>query len=100
MLDLEKARKELSEKTLSEIQKATAWTWASRAVVSFENVLLADKEKKVSVFMAGQEYLHEAIEHASLVDDSSDFVDQIRMAVMESVAEAVADVDMSLDIDL
>jgi len=101
MLDVKAAKKELAEKTLDQIQRETAWKWASRAVASFENVLEAKNEKKVSAFMAGQEYLHEAIEHASLVDDGDgDLVDDIKMAIMESVAEAVADIDISLDIDL
>lgn len=101
MLDVEKAKKELAEKTLSQIQRDTAWTWASRAVASFENVLDAENEKKVSLFICGQEYYHEAIEHASLVDEAEpDFVLEIKLAIMESLAEAIGNLDVCLDIDI
>lgn len=101
MLDVAAAKKELSEKTLDQIQRETAWKWASRAAASFENVLEADREKKVSLYMAGAEYLHEAIEHASLVyDGDGALVDDIRLAVAEAAVAAVVDIDESLDIDL
>lgn len=101
MLDIEKAKKELAEKTLDQIQRETAWTWASRAAASFENVIAADPEKKVSIYMAASEYLHEAIEHAALVfDGDGSLVDEIRLAVAESAVGAVVDIDQTLDIDL
>ena len=101
MLDVESAKKELAEKTLDQIQRETAWKWASRAAASFENVIVADPEKKVSIYMAGAEYLHEAIEHASLVfDGDGALVDEIRLAIAEAAVGAVVDIEQTLGIDL
>ncbi len=33
---LDEARSELSQKTLKEIERDTAWKWAARAVVAYE----------------------------------------------------------------
>lgn len=101
MLDLDKAQKELAEKTLDQIQRETAWTWASRAAVSFENVLSASLEHKVAVFACGQEYLHEAIEHAALVEDGDgDLVDEVKGAVQSFLLDAIMDIEDNLGIEL
>jgi hypothetical protein len=92
MLDLEKARKELSEKNLNDIQKETAVTWASRAAVSFENCLQSDGIKKVTCFAVGEEYLHEALEHAALVE-GEDVLSQIKQEVLPYQEKAAQDVD-------
>lgn len=101
MLKIAEAKKELSEKTLDQIQRETAWKWASRAVASFENTVDAANEKKLTTFLAGQEYLHEAIEHASLVDDGDgDLVDDVKKAIKKSLNDAIEDVENSLGIEL
>jgi hypothetical protein len=99
-LDLKKARKELAEKNLEDIQEDTAWTWASRSVVSFENVLKASKKMKLAFFIAGQEYYHEAVEHASLVDDKVLLVQEVKEAIEGSAQLAVKDIHETLGIDL
>ena len=99
MLDLEKAKKELREKSYDEIQVSTAWTWGSRAAASFKNVKSMDREAKVSAFILGQEYLHEAIEHASLAKNEG-LVELVKMEVSEYESEAIEDIEKSLKIDL
>lgn len=92
MLDLEKARQELSEKNLDQIQKETAITWASRAGVSFQNCLAAeDLLKAVTCFSIGQEYFHEALEHAALVEgeDVLSALKQELMPYQEKAAEYI-----------
>jgi hypothetical protein len=99
MLKVEDAKKELKEKSYDEIQVETAWKWASRAAASFENVISAPIGKKLSFFMAGQEYLHEAVEHASLAEDDG-LVSAIKTDTFEYIAEAIEDIEMALDVDL
>lgn len=70
MLDLEKARKELKEKSYLEIQESTTWTWAARACVAYEKAEKETKlEEKLGWAFVGTEYDHEAIEHAALCED-------------------------------
>lgn len=71
MLNLEKARKELEEKNYFEIQKDTAWAWASRSCVSYDFVLEASKDQIVAAYVVAVEFEHEAIEHSALVEKSS-----------------------------
>ena len=99
MLNIEEAKKELRKKTYDEIQVETAWKWASRAAASFENVLKMDREDKVSAFVVAQEYLHEAVEHASLAEDPSLVLD-VKNEVDAYVYRAIDDITESLGINL
>ncbi len=40
---LDEARSELSQKTLKEIERDTAWKWAARAVVAYERWVTGDR---------------------------------------------------------
>lgn len=81
-LDLNKARKELADKTLVEVHRETAWTWGSRAVVAFDAVpLTEDLKKRIKAWMLAQEYEHEALEHAALVDDGGLLVGEVIRAI-------------------
>jgi hypothetical protein len=64
MLDLAKASKELDEKNLMQIQSATAYTWGSRAAVAYNRFLSTGL---ISWLRDADEYYHEALEHAALV---------------------------------
>jgi hypothetical protein len=57
---VEKAKSELKDKTLKEVQIATAITWCGRAIFA------ADKKSEDAI-----EYAHEAIEHAALSGDDA-----------------------------
>jgi hypothetical protein len=99
MLNIEEAKKELKEKTYDEIQVATAWKWASRAAASFDKVSKIDREDKVATFILGQEYLHEAVEHASLAEDPG-LVFDIKREVDVYMQEALANIENRLGIKL
>lgn len=68
MVDLEAARKELNEKSLEQIQKETAYKWASRALAARE---LFDQDQQF--ILDYNEYVHEALEHAALVEEDGFF---------------------------
>ena len=66
-LDLNKGNKDVSEKSLSDIQRDTAWTWASRAAACYEKLAkTGDWKWKTDA----EEYRHEAVEHAALIGDT------------------------------
>lgn len=69
MIDLEEARKEITSKTLDQIQRETAYKWASRALAAKE---MFDQQQFMLDY---NEYLHEALEHAALVEDESFFLE-------------------------
>jgi hypothetical protein len=66
-LNLDKGNKDISEKSLSDIQRDTAWTWASRAAACYEKLAkTGDWKWKTDA----EEYRHEAVEHAALIGDT------------------------------
>lgn len=66
-LNLDKGEKDITEKSLADIQKETAWTWASRAAACYEKLAkTGDWKWKTDA----EEYRHEAVEHAALIGDS------------------------------
>ena len=66
-LNLDKGEKDISEKSLADIQRETAWTWASRAAACYEKLAkTGDWKWKTDA----EEYRHEAVEHAALIGDS------------------------------
>lgn len=69
MLDVKAAIKELEVKSIEDIQRETAWKWASRACASFQKAS-EQKSLKAAVkwLMEAEEYKHEAVEHAALVE--------------------------------
>lgn len=81
MLDLEKAKLELEQKSYAQIQEETAWTWASRACVSYQNCSNVSFPEKLACWSMGEEYYHEAVEHAALTVDNFGLLKQVRDAV-------------------
>lgn len=67
---LDKARDELAEKSLHDIQIETALTWCGRACMAAQMGLAAD----------AKEYAHEAIEHAAL-SGIDDLLNAVRQAL-------------------
>jgi len=91
MFDVKKASEELAEKSYREIQKETAYKWASRAAASYEAVISTRREDKLAVWSVAEEYYHEAIEHAALVEDKeAGMVAEIQGLVEAYVEKAVA----------
>lgn len=68
MLKVEDAREELSKKTYHQVQRETAWKWASRACASYEWVSDGENAQPLMSWTVAEEYFHEAIEHAALTE--------------------------------
>jgi len=80
MLDLDKARKELAEKSYLDIESQTAITWASRAAIMFQAVVTAtERDDAMQKFMRADTYFSEAKEHAAQV--GSIFLEKIEIEV-------------------
>lgn len=91
MLKVEEAIKELSEKSLNDIQIETAWKWASRAAASYQNSLEAKGKDRLLYWSIGEEYYHEALEHAALVDGTA-LISEVKEALssyQDDAAEAI-----------
>lgn len=68
------AYKEILEKNYDEIQADTALKWASRAFVTYSMIKEAEElgegdDKSLNYLLLGEEYRHEAIEHAGSIED-------------------------------
>jgi len=74
------ALKELSEKTLQQIQIETAYKWAYRAWAAHR--LAQDAQSSPSWAADAVEYEHEAIEHAALADDQEVLAD-VRLIIAD-----------------
>jgi len=70
MLDLAKAREELLSKSLLDIERATAITWASRAAACLDLAHEAETRQDRSLRLREAEnYRQEALEHAAMTED-------------------------------
>lgn len=71
-LTVDEARKEVQDKTTEDINKETAYKWASRAIACYE---FADQspenDEKNEWALRAEDFRHEALEHAALVGDAS-----------------------------
>jgi len=78
ILDVAKGLAELRAKSLAEIERATAMTWASRAAASYE---LASQSggiaERFRQFYEGETYRQEALEHAAMAEDQGKLLIQI-----------------------
>lgn len=95
MLKIEAAKEELSQKSFNDIQKETAWKWASRAAASFEISLTEKGTAKFASFVIGEEYFHEAVEHAALVQ-GEDLTSEIKNQVFPYQEDAADDIEKLL----
>ena len=70
-LDIEKAMEEVRSKSGEEVDRETAHTWASRAIASYRLCIKTSNNirKKVERFSEGDDYRHEALEHAGTSGD-------------------------------
>ena len=74
---VDNAYKEILEKNYDEIQADTAMKWASRALVLYtlikesEEDLDETKRHNLNRLLLGEEYRHEAIEHAGSIEDET-----------------------------
>ena len=78
ILDIEKGLSELKTKSLVEIERATAITWGSRAVASFQLAMQASGlTQRFRHFNEGETYRQEALEHASMAEDAGKLLLQV-----------------------
>jgi hypothetical protein len=90
MLDLDKAREELKNKSYGQLQTDTAWAWGSRACVSYENSIAVTGQEKLVFWSVAEELFHEALEHAALGIDGDMIVKAVRDAVYPYQEKAAA----------
>ncbi len=72
---------ELQHKSLDQVQTETAATWGHRALAAFR---LYRQSGELQFFLDGNEYMHEALEHAALAIDPS-VLDELRPALHAAV---------------
>lgn len=97
LLDPKEAIKELKQKTQKEIQEQTAITWGNRSAAAFINSKsTGDEQMKLTWFLAGEEYLHESIEHAALMHDDGVFLSKIEKEVEAYREIALKDLKASI----
>ncbi len=81
MLDVAKASKELAEKSMIEIERATALTWGGRAAASYTRCVEAgDNALGLQRFWEGETYRGEALEHAAMVEEDA-LVSELRREI-------------------
>ena len=77
-LDLDAARKELGEKSQTQIEEETAAKWAARAIVCYEQYI---KVGLGDTWARAETNYHEALEHAALADDPMCLVAEVKAEV-------------------
>lgn len=87
MFDVKAAQAELNTKRYDDIQRETACKWAGRAAASYQD-LIDGRPEKLTLWTLGQEYMHEALEHAALCGDGS-LVKDIKDAILPYVTGAL-----------
>lgn len=93
MINLKAAKEELEKKSYGEIQEETAWKWASRACASYDNCKSAKKKEKLVYWTVAEEFYHEAIEHAALVEGNDGLLGEIRKAVHPYLEDAAVSME-------
>lgn len=81
MLNVEQALVELEQKDYRTIQEETAWKWASRACACYQNCVSSEISGRLECWTLAEEYYHEAIEHAALVEGQPYLVQEVRDAI-------------------
>jgi len=76
--DLPKARAELAQKSLQQIQIETAYTWGARAIVAFRHY---QETGNAQWLIDATEYAHEAREHGALARISTTFEPELSAAL-------------------
>ena len=94
MLDVEKAKAELEQKSYEQVQISTAWTWGSRACACYQKVVESDPMAKLLWWTMGAEYHTESVEHASQSGDGApELVKQIQEEIRAYQEKAFADME-------
>ncbi len=82
MLNVKKALDEVRGKSVEQINAETAWTWGSRAAACYQLASEASNEaEKDKWLMLADDYRHESLEHAALVEDEGKLVGEVSRAL-------------------
>lgn len=99
MLDIKKAIDELRTKSEEEIERQTAYTWASRAIAAY--VLASkepDPEKKLYWTHYGMDLRHEALEHSALYGDEGKLVEKLQKQIDRFRSQILVKVHANVDV--
>lgn len=92
---VKEAKEELEKKSYRDIQVETAYKWGARACASYENVLLADRDQKIQMYLLAQEYEHEACEHAALVPSDIEYIlENVRNLISSYQEKALEELEL------
>jgi hypothetical protein len=83
---LDEARRELSQKTLKDIERDTAWKWAARAVAAYQ---LGDYGRIPTLYRDCVTYAGEAFEHAVFADETGETLQAVRSWVYHYIPRGV-----------
>lgn len=79
---------ELHHKTIEDVQRETATTWAGRAAAAYH---LYVQSGQLRFLLDAEEYHHEALEHAALVENDPGVIAQVRHYLTACKADALGD---------
>ena len=97
MLNIKEAKEELTNKSYKDIQTETTWKWGSRAAASYQNLIdTVNNHEKLMLSYLAEEYYHEAIEHAALVEDDGKLVKKFQQEIAELKAKAAENIHKAL----
>lgn len=81
VLKMDEARQELQEKTMMDIERATAIKWGGRAVAAYSLAGESTGEERTDWLRDAENYRQESLEHAAMTED------------MEFLAQVIRDID-------
>lgn len=81
MIKVDEALKELEEKSYRQIQEETAYKWGARAAASYQMLMSESGPKQLVLWTLAEEYYHEAVEHAALVEDGGEVLTNLHTQV-------------------
>lgn len=82
---LEEARLELSQKTLKDIERDTAWKWAARAVAAYERWVGGERAMYHDMIC----FVGEALEHSVFADDTGETLRAVRNWMRQYIPRSV-----------
>jgi hypothetical protein len=83
---LEEARLELSQKTLKDIERDTAWKWAARAVAAYQ---LWGGGGDPTLYRDFLTYAGEAFEHSVFADETGETLRMVREWVHQYIPRGI-----------
>jgi hypothetical protein len=85
-LDIKTSLAEIQQKSLTEIQRETAEKWCARSLAAY---MLFHEHGDTTWYLDAEEYRHEALEHAALIEDDGATFREVMSVVNKARAEAM-----------